>query len=253
MGTAEMTPPVDTLPASPGDEKWLGGRTWTGLAAVIILGVLLVSAAGVVLFSGEQGRRPTAQTTAPTRTSQPTPAGSQDQSLPTSAPANVTWTLFEGFGLPTSTDVGPTTVKGSVASGYSHSPTGALIAAAQLYVRVGFARDADWRAAVEAGTIPGPGRDAWIRVRAPLTGKLGNSEPGRLAQTAGFAFTGYSPELAVIALAGGNPTVGYQSSTVTLVWRDGDWKLQQGPDGSTSTNLHRMTDLSGFIPWSGVS
>lgn len=248
-----MSAPLDSLPVSPGDDKWLGGRKWTALAAVIILGVLLVAAASVVLFSGQGSGGQTQPIPPQSATTNPTLGSSPDQALPTVAPAHVTWTLFEGFGLPLSADVGPTTVKGSVASGYSHSPTGALIAAAQLYVRVGFARDADWRAAVEAGTVPGPGRDTWIKLRAPLTGKLGGSEPGRLAQTAGFAFTGYSPDLAVIALAGGNPTAGYQSSTVTLVWRDGDWKLQLGSDGSTSTNLHSMTDLSGFIPWSGVS
>ncbi len=248
-----MTQPVETLPASPGDEKWLGGRKWTGLAAVIILGVLLVAAGGVVLFSG-QGSGPQPALTPPqAATANPTPGGSQDQSLPTSAPVNVTWTLFEGIGLPTSTDVGPTTVQGSVASGYSHSPTGALIAAAQLAVRVVLAPDTDWRLAVDAGTVPGPGREAWIKDREPLTGKFEGIEPGRAAQLAGFAFTGYSPDLAVITLVNGDAPEGYRASTVTLVWRDGDWKVQQGPDGLTSTNVHPIADLTGFVPWSGVS
>jgi hypothetical protein len=245
-----MTQPADTLPASPGDEKWLGGRKWTGLAAVIILGVLLVAAGGVVLFSDKGSGR---QTTAPTATARPTSGGSQNQSLPTSAPANVTWTLWEGIGLPVSGDVGPTQVQGSVASGYSHSPTGALIAAAQLAVRVVLAPDADWRRAVEAGTVPGPGREAWIKDREPLTGKFDGVEPGRAAQLAGFQFTGYSPDLAVITLVNGDAPQGYRASTVTLVWRSGDWKVQQGPDGLTSTNVHPIADLSGFVPWSGAS
>ncbi|MHB8301142.1 MAG: hypothetical protein ACYDDW_21885, partial [Dermatophilaceae bacterium] len=63
-----MTQPADTLPASPGDEKWLGGRKWTGLAAVLILGVLLVAAGGVVLFSDKGSGRQPQPATAPTAT-----------------------------------------------------------------------------------------------------------------------------------------------------------------------------------------
>ena len=247
-----MTQPADTLPASPGDEKWLGGRKWTGLAAVLILGVLLVAAGGVVLFSDKGSGRPAQQQTPPTATTHPTPAAAQDQSLPTTAPAHVTWTLWEGIGLPVSADVGPSQMQGSVASGYGHSPTGALIAAAQLAVRVVLAPDADWRRAVEAGTVPGPEREAWIKDRELLIGKFDGVEPGRAAQLAGFQFTGYSPDLAVITLVNGDAPQGYRSSTVTLVWRSGDWRVQQGPDGLTSTNVHPIADLSGFVPWSGV-
>ena len=247
-----MTQPVDTLPASPGDEKWLGGRKWTGLASVIVLGVLLVAAGGVLFSDNGSGQQPQ-PIAVPTATVHTEPGGAQDQSLPTSAPANVTWTLWQGIGLPVSTDAGPANVQGSVASRYSHSPTGALIASAQLAVRVVLAPDADWRRTVEAGTVPGPGREAWIKDREPLTGKFEGIEPGRVAQLAGFQFTGYSPDLAVITLVNGDATRGYRASTVTLVWRNSDWRVQQGPDGLTSTNVHPIPDLSGFVPWSGVS
>lgn len=247
-----MTQPVDTLPASPGDEKWLGGRKWTGLAAVIILGVLLVTAGGVLFSDNGSGQQPP-PATVPTATVHTKPGGGQDQSLPTSAPAEVTWTLWEGIGLPVSADAGPANIQGSVASRYSHSPTGALVAAAQLSMRVVLAPDADWRRTVDAGTVPGPGRVAWIKVREPLTGKFEGIEPGRVAQLAGFQFTGYSPDLAVVTLVNGDATRGYRASTVTLIWRDGDWRVQQGPDGLTSTNVHPVPDLSGFVPWSGVN
>ena len=246
-----MTAPLDSLPASPGDEKWLGGRKWTGLAAVIILGVLLVAAAGV-LFSDDGSGQQTQPATAPTATVHPNPGSAHDQSLPTVAPANVTWTLWEGVGLPVSAGAGPANVQGSVASRYSHSPTGALMAASQLAVRVVLAPDTDWRRTVEAGTVPGPGRDAWIKDRKPLVGKFVGVEPGQAAQLAGFQFTGYSPDLAVITLVNGDATRGYRASTVTLVWRGGDWRVQQGPDGLTSTNVHPIADLAGFVPWSGV-
>ena len=244
-----MTPPVDTLPASPGDEKWLGGRKWTGLASVIVLGVLLVAAGGVLFSDNGSGQQPQ-PIAAPTATVHTEPDSAQDQSLPTSAPPNVTWTLWQGIGLPVSADAGPANVQGSVASRYSHSPTGALMAAAQLSMRVMLAPDIDWRRAVEAGTVPGPGREAWVKKRKPL--HFGSNDPGRFAQFAGFQFVGYSPELAVINLVNGDATRGYQASTVTLVWRNGDWRVQQGPDGLTSTNVHPIPDLSGFIPWSGV-
>ena len=248
-----MTQPVDTLPASPGDEKWLGGRKWTGLAAVLILGVLLVAAGGVVLFSDKGSGQQPQPATAPTATVHANPGSAQDQSLPASAPANVTWTLWEGIGLPVSADAGPANVQGSVASRYSHSPTGALIAAAQLSMRVVLAPDTDWRRTVEAGTVPGPGRDTWVKDRELLIGKFVGVEPGQAAQLAGFQFTGYSPDLAVITLVNGDATRGYRASTVTLAWRGGDWRVQQGPDGLTSTNVHPIADLSGFVPWSGVS
>jgi hypothetical protein len=249
-----MTPPAETLPASPGDEKWLGGRKWTGLAAVIILGVLLVAAGGVVLFSGKGSGRQPQQTTPPTATAQPTPGGSQDQSLPTSAPPGVTWSLYQGVALPVSPNVGPTSVSGATASGFAHSPTGALIASIQLSARVFLAPDTEWQQAVEAMTVPGPPRKAWIAKRKSLPfGDGAAVAPGTYAQYTGFQFVGYSPELAVVELANGAPNRGYTGSTVTLVWRDGDWKLQLGQDGGTATNMHPVADLTGFTPWGGVS
>lgn len=65
------------------------------------------------------------------------------QAVPASAPNGVTWTMWNGEALPSSTADGPGKVTGAVPTCYSHTPVGALIALAQFDLRTEVAHDPD--------------------------------------------------------------------------------------------------------------
>jgi len=58
------------------------------------------------------------------------------------------------------------TLDGDIATGYAHTPVGALIAAANISTRYFLALDLNYRQAAEAMVAPGVGRDVWIALRA---------------------------------------------------------------------------------------
>lgn len=245
---------ADSVPASAGDEKWLGGRKWTGIAAIAAL-ALALTVSGLVFFRDDRPRPATsAAPSAPaslstasgtSRTTAPAP----DQTIPSTAPAGVTWTLFHGAGVPVSATAGPSRVVRSLAAGYEHSPTGALMAAANLATRLQLAPDAEWKEAVLAMAVDTPTRTKWLQGRGKYSAR--ESLPGDLAQVTGFQVQSYSPEKAQIWITSARAGQGNYASLVTVTWQDDDWKLVM--NGSFTSSVHAIPDLSGFVPWSGVS
>lgn len=57
---------------------------------------------------------------------------------PTAAPPGVTWALVGQAAVPASASEGPARTSGCTASGFAHTPVGALIAAAQISTRSGY-------------------------------------------------------------------------------------------------------------------
>ena len=247
------------LPASPGQEKWLGGRKWTGIAAVAVLALALL-VAGVVVFSDT--RPPPASSPAATSAnlagtggsggSASTAPGGQpqtpDQAIPSAPPAGVTWPVYQHVGVPVSATAGPARVVRSVAAGYAHSPSGALLAAANLSTRLPLAPDTEWREAALTGAVDTPTRQKWLDGRGRY--QIGQSVDPRLVQIRGFQVQGYSAQQAQIWLVSGG-TQGFKASLTTVRWSQGDWKLVM--DGGFVTSAHAVADLTGFVPWAGVA
>jgi hypothetical protein len=169
------------------------------------------------------------------------------QAVPVAAPAGVTWQVFNGAALPVSRTAGPLVIEEGVARCYAHTPVGALMAAAQISARYIFA--SDWRTVTERQVMPGPGRDAYLRLRGTKPG--GPAAPGGLGQFAAFRFVTYSPQAAVVQFVMRYST-GQQASTVLTVRWDGDWKLELQPDGTPNPPPQQTTSLEGFTPWGGV-
>jgi len=303
-------------PPSRTDRSWLGGRVWTGAAAIALLamGVLVVaigwierpgrhdaravstttatSSAPAQLPAvptpvpgdrpvdaastgprpapgGVPGRAPggTASRTAPgtalrslpgqpspgataSGRGTPTPAATAE-AVPSGPPADITWQAWRTIALPYSRQAGPATVVGDVASGFAHTPTGALLAAVQASSRKVAAGETSWRLVSTAMLAPGPGRDAWMAARARVT-LAADPAPGTFAQVAGFQFVSYTATDAVVQLASRNADGGFGVVALHLTWLDGDWRLVLAPDGSDATAKLRATSLDGFIAWGGV-
>ncbi|WP_158013636.1 hypothetical protein [Carbonactinospora thermoautotrophica] len=156
--------------------------------------------------------------------------------------------MFHTVAVPSSPTAGPAVVDGDVARCYAHTPTGALLAAWQIGIRYLVADD--WRTVVAQQVMPGPGRDTYVRLRAQVTAN--SDQPGQYGQVAGFKFVTYTPQVAVIQLVSRFPTGSLQVITATVVWSDGDWKLQLQPDGSVSPSAQHVPSLAGFVVWGGV-
>lgn len=180
----------------------------------------------------------------------PQPAPSLDTTIPTSAPADLTWELAGGVAVPVSATAGPTRRQGPVAAGYAHSPTGALLAALQIGARHLVLPGDDWLEVTRTQVVPSAGREVYIKNRSRVS-----AEPpeGGYGQVAGFKFVTYTPDLAVVEFATKfSGRTFYSLTNSTMQWVDGDWKLVLQPDGGTSTSESTVTSLRGFVPFSGV-
>ena len=275
MPTMTNTPPPVSDPA-PADQDWFGGRRWTGIAAIGVF-VLMVGALGLVLFSPRHSSS-TPKSTAPTAVVAPpvppvtggattpttgTTAAPVSTStvavaplptaVPTEAPAGTSWTIYNTVALPSIAGVGPTHVDGAIATGYAHTPVGALLAVANESYRYVLADDTTWRAAAAAMLAPGPGFNAWLTVRASHPyGPGGAAGNDHLAQIAAFQFVSYSPSDAAIQLVTETSDGIYQVVPMHVVWDGTDWRFVPGPDGGQGANVQTVPSIDGFIEWRGV-
>ncbi|MBT2550916.1 hypothetical protein [Arthrobacter sp. ISL-65] len=168
---------------------------------------------------------------------------SGNQAKPATAPTDTKWELVGKVAAPTSpTEFGPgKTEANGLRSCFAHSPTGALYAAANM-TALSAAGKADL--VYEQLALPSPERDAVLK-SSPTAAP--NSVT---AQLAGFTFRSYEADRAVIDLAfkGANGT--FVSIPVPLQWYGGDWKFVVPATGDTGAR--QITDLGGYIEWSGV-
>ena len=230
------------------------GRGWTVAAAAI---VALIALAAVVVILATRGGDKAPPTGAPPATphsvvespsAAPLPA--QDQSVPDSPPPGISWALFQGVALPSSSSAGPTRVTGPVYAGYAQTPVGALLAAAQISYRYLISPDDDWHQVVNQQVVPDSGREVYVQKRAKVT--TASAAHGTYGQLAGFRFVTYAPDTAVIQYVTRFSNGNLQVATDTVHWFAGDWKLQLQPDGSETPTVQSVANLAGFVPWSGL-
>ena len=235
----------------PADQDWFGGRRWTGIAAIGFL--IVVAVCVLIVVIGRHGRG-SGSAAAPPAAQPATPATPLPTAVPTTAPAGTTWTIYETVALPTLPGAGPAHVDGPIATGYAHTPLGALLADANQSYRYLLAPDDRWREAADAMLNRGPGHDAWLRVRAahPYGTQGATSGGGSLAQIAGFQFVSYTPTDAVIQLVTRDGTGNLQVTSGHVTWGDSDWRFVPGPDGGQAANVQQLQSLAGFVEWRGV-
>lgn len=167
--------------------------------------------------------------------------------LPTSAPTGVTWTLYGSVALPSSEEAGPAAAGKDVARCYAHTPVGALLANSQISVRY-LAAD-DWLKVTRTQTV-GAGRDTYItdRTKAEETA-VPVGDGGSHGQIAGFRFVTYNDTTAVIQTVWRFPDGQLQAATTTVLWQDGDWRLEYPADPADPAPVD---SLAGYTQWGGV-
>ncbi|PWU52736.1 hypothetical protein DLJ47_17950 [Micromonospora sp. S4605] len=214
---------------------------------VVIAGVLIaVLAPGGDGNDVGDGRSPASPAPAESDPEQSLPTA-----MPTTAPAGVQWELVGPLAVPASATAGPKQITGTSASGFAHTPEGALIAAAQISTRASYSLGRDyWEPTIESQFVPGPDRDRMLaELRASDTSP---ADLGSQSQIAGFSYQSYTPDTAVIGLVLRAPSAGtprYHVLSLTLLWQNGDWRMQ-APPGGAWISVNRVTsDLTGVVEW----
>ena len=266
------------------DERWFGGRRWTGYFAVGFVVVLLLCigilalvhsgnssaggqavaiqptapASGPAATSATSAQGSTVTSTLPTLSSPtvaaPTPAA-PDAVLPTTAPTRTSWQLVAGQAVPSEPGVGPAHVQGYTGSGYTHTPLGALYAAANDFYRVPIAvsAQADWRTPLAVMVAPGPGVKVLEALRAPMEPEPIGAEGMGMSQLAGFKYVSYTDTDAVVQLVFKDKNGGLHVGPIHMQWLSGDWRVVMTPDGTIGGADAVVGSLSGFVVWQGVA
>ncbi|EMY36071.1 hypothetical protein D477_001044 [Arthrobacter crystallopoietes BAB-32] len=172
-------------------------------------------------------------------------SGSKETSLGTAPDSE--WELLGTMAVPSDpSTAGPGTVgKDGLRSCFAQSPTGALYATANIWASSfnGYAKQLYLELAADS-----PSRDKAVQAIKEGRNVGGGTSPN--VQIAGFIIHSYTPEAAVVELAIKSSDGGYGALSTSLLWEDGDWKLDIPAAGGGA--VRRISDLSSFIPWSGV-
>jgi hypothetical protein len=147
--------------------------------------------------------------------------------------------------------------KGDLVRCFDRSPTGALIAAVQISSRYYFSPD--WRDVVRYQLFPDRGREvaallhaAAAQEEAANSGDQPESEfdPKQMRQIVGFQIVDYTDDEATVRVAASSPAEGnVVSSTYSMVWADGDWKIRFSEAGHAATEMQVIPALNGYTPW----
>ena len=247
------------MPRSSASAPEFAGRPpWTQpgfLAAAALVAALVGAGVVVALLPGDDnpGGTSVLPPSAPAQSviASAPPAGPQPTSVPTVAPDGVTWQLVRDAAVPVSSSAGPRLIAGGTAKGYAHTPIGALIAAAQISIRAGFSSGREsWEPTVKQQFVPGADRDRLLT--ALYSAGDSPSEPGERSRIIGFIYQSYTPDTAVIGLVYRAPSAGsprYHVVTVTLLWRNGDWRMVAPPGGAWTSVNRPAADLTGVVEW----
>lgn len=250
-----------------GDEAAGGNRLFIASAAIILVVVLL--GVFVVVTSGDDGKggatagaQPPANSNAPASISGGTDGGGPapdtgsagcapsdtDNTVPTTAPDDVSWDLVNTVALPRSKSAGPLKIDGQTATCYAHTPRGALMAAANGFYRS--ILSAPDTAPLRAQVLPGAGRDAGEKQLKQVAQPV---QSGQMAQIAGFRIVSYTDATTVVSLVNGSQAAqSLKSSDITVQWAGEDWKIVPPPGGGLNTPGVQLTSLDGYIPFGGV-
>ncbi|MEU0127043.1 hypothetical protein [Streptomyces sp. NPDC006289] len=167
----------------------------------------------------------------------------RDASLPTTTPKDLRWQKLVAIMVPTSPTAGPLHTGTSLWWCFAHTPTGAVLAAHVIPVQLS---GITWRSAAEQQVVPGKPRDRFVTAKADA--EATDLEKSPIGRFVGFSLASYSAESATVRLLLTNPSGGYLSTSVSVHWRDGDWKIAPYADGSLYSSVQQAKP-GDFTAW----
>jgi hypothetical protein len=228
------------------------------LAALAV--VCVTAGATAALVASTAARHPAAHET-PRPSGPPVggPAPAPPGGLPQVVLSDLRWENFHGVRLPASALDGPAREDAGLASGFTDSPRGALLAALNIGVRA----NAQWGPGIFTPTITaqmiGPDTTALLAAeRAAYDAQATQSGVTRGAPLGpvyvieeGFRWQDYSPAQASVDLlaAGPGPDPGSTvraATRIQLRWLGGDWRVIAPPGGDWGNSAAPATTTDGF-------
>ncbi len=195
-------------------------------------------------------------------TSRPTqrPGGLLPCKLPASedgmveAPRAVVWDFQDGVLVPRKDDIGAGIVDGDgLQRCFRRSPAGAVFAA---FTTLAQASNPELRlAVVQRRLAPGQGqRKALAEARrlevSPTPDTYRNTDGS--VQYVGYKIIDFTPQRVVLSVAMQVDDDSVGGVAVTMVWRDGDWKIQLRSDGELGPEPDALVSLSGYVAFRGA-
>ncbi|MFJ1456138.1 hypothetical protein [Nocardia sp. N2S4-5] len=175
----------------------------------------------------------------------------------TAAPTGTTdprgWQRVYGATVPFSTSDGPTRIdEHGLAVGYSHTPQGAALAAAQITYRLN-ARPAD--RALYTTQVRATDQQLAAYDKALDGGKLPKQQPERITRYLvapdAFRVENYADDMAIVRLAARGPVNDgkqlWAAVRLVLVWDAGDWRLK--PTESKGSPTEYIDSIAGWTTW----
>lgn len=158
-----------------------------------------------------------------------------------------------GLRLPRSPSAGPTNTDNFLASGFAHTPLGAVVAAVNIAARTnGYLGEPIYRPTIERQVV-GPDQQAVLR-RAERTGQRQIPGPEDRVEDAnvriyGFTIDAYNPEESTVSYLLVGPvdgTITHVVIQVTMRWADDDWRLVAPASGDFSARSRIVNNPDAF-------
>lgn len=180
-----------------------------------------------------------------------------DEDWLTAAPAGTTaprgWQRVFGATVPFSTSDGPTRIdENGLAVGYSHTPQGAALAAAQITYRLN-ARPGDRALYVHQVQVSAQQIAAYDKARD--AGRLPRQQPESITRYLvapdAFQIENYADDMAIVRLAARGPVNDgaqvWAAIRLIMVWDHGDWRLKPTDTGAAHSDY--VDTLQGWTRW----
>ncbi|MEV6343975.1 hypothetical protein [Actinoplanes sp. NPDC051851] len=165
------------------------------------------------------------------------------QTLPTTAPRDVTWSDLNGAPVPKSASAGPLKTTGPLRWCFAHTPMGAVMAANTIPRQMS---GPDWRVVTQQQLVPGLSRDYFESMRESM------NDPATTQSTTeviGFALVSYTPDSAVVKILVRQANLVFASVNYTVDWDGVDWKLRALSTGGLYDVVGEVYSTAGFVMW----
>ncbi|MFJ6570698.1 hypothetical protein ACIQNU_25115 [Streptomyces sp. NPDC091292] len=175
---------------------------------------------------------------------------SAGDTVPKTAPKDVSWRKLGVGDVPVSVSAGPTRIEKAdkvLWWCYAHTPAGAIMAAHVIPSQMS---GPDWLTVTRQQVVAGTGREMFEFQRSLAQDIAPGSDPGPVASYAGYSVISYTSKAATIrVLLKGEQ--GYGACSIDLRWSGGDWKILPGGNGDLQTSMTSVSNVSGYTMWGG--
>ncbi|MET8654687.1 MULTISPECIES: hypothetical protein [Nocardia] len=162
------------------------------------------------------------------------------------------WQKVYGASVPFSTSDGPTRLEDGLAVGYSHTPQGAALAAAQITYRIN-ARPADRELYLRQVRVSAAQIAAYDK--ALDEDRLPKQQPERITRyfvaPDAFKVENYADDLAIVRFASRGQVIDgkqlWAALRLVMVWDAGDWRLK--PSASSGAPTELIESIEGWTAW----